>query len=110
MNGSVRNPGTTRVTYKLSETGEILTFSVQARDRLITFSNNRHRLLIAIHSTWYQTLVGAISNLGVASEHYVIYALTMYYSVTYPPPARSDGEQTINHGTDLTKPNYNFFS
>lgn len=87
-------PGTNRVTYSSLKPGKY-TFSVQARDHN-NFSNIR-TVTIAITPPWYQTWWAKViwGCLGAL----LIYALTMYvYSVTYPPPARSDATKT--HGTD----------
>ena len=85
-------PGTNRVTYSSLKPGKY-TFSVQARDHN-NFSNIR-TVTIAI-STLVPDLVGK-SNLGMPRS---ITNLCSYhvYSVTYPPPARSDATKT--HGTD----------
>ncbi len=86
-------PGTNRVTYSSLKPGKY-TFSVQARDHN-NFSNIR-TVTIAITPPWYQTW-WAKSNLGMPRS---ITNLCSYhvYSVTYPPPARSDATKT--HGTD----------
>ena len=85
-------PGTNRVTYSSLNRGNTLS---PYRHATIIISLISAQLLLP-HSTLVPDLVGK-SNLGMPRS---ITNLCSYhvYSVTYPPPARSDATKT--HGTD----------